>query len=143
MQMNGEHTSFEDESFDMVYTSIFVHETSRAALQNIINEAHRLLKPGGLTFHMDLPPYTDEMPLFEQAMRDWDAFYNNEPFWTTLHDLDVLDMHEQAGFDRDDLVETQVDPLVTNPVTSGGAPMSKAVIGSNAKTWYVFGAWKR
>jgi len=142
MQMNGEETTFEDESFDLVFTSIFVHETSTKALQNLFNEAHRLLKPGGLTFHLDLPPYTDEMPLFEQAMRDWDAYYNNEPFWTTLHDLDVLDMHLKAGFSKDQLVETQVDPLVENPVSAGGAPMSKAVIGSNAKTWYVFGAWK-
>ena len=142
MQMNGEDTTFEDESFDVVFTSIFVHETSRTALQNLFNEAHRLLAPGGLTFHLDLPPYTDEMPVFEQAMRDWDAYYNNEPFWTTLHDLDVLDMHVKAGFSKDKLVEHHVDPLVEDPISSGGAPMSKAVIGSNAKTWYVFGAWK-
>jgi hypothetical protein len=44
------------------------------------------------------------MPVFEQAMRDWDAFYNNEPYWTTLHGLDLDDHFKAAGFPAENLV---------------------------------------
>lgn len=39
--------------------------------------------------------------MFEKAMRDWDAFYNNEPFMSTLKDIDVFDFFADAGFSED------------------------------------------
>jgi SAM-dependent methyltransferase len=94
---------FEDGGFDLVMSTMFLHELSLASMDAIFREAHRLLAPGGLFINMEQPGY-EGMPPFEQAMRDWDAFYNNEPYWTTLHGLD-LDKHLQsAGFKREGLV---------------------------------------
>lgn len=44
-------------------------------------EIFRMLKPNGLSLHIEQPQYSDKMPLSEQFIRDWDAFNNNEPFW--------------------------------------------------------------
>jgi len=80
---------FEDESFDWIQSTMFLHETSGKAMKNIFAETQRLLKPGGVVLHVEQPQYEKNMPLFEQAMRDWDSFYNNEPTWSTMHGLDI------------------------------------------------------
>jgi SAM-dependent methyltransferase len=99
---------FEDGSFDWVQTTMFLHELSLTSMQAIFNESYRLLKPGGVVLHVEQPQYTPEMPLFEQAMRDWDAFYNNEPFWSTLHEIDLDARFVEAGFDRAKLIHDKV-----------------------------------
>ncbi|WP_411288734.1 class I SAM-dependent methyltransferase [Phenylobacterium sp.] len=96
---------FDDGSFDFVMSTMFLHELSLASMDAILREAHRLLAPGGLLLNMEQPAYKG-MPVFEQAMRDWDAFYNNEPYWTTLHGLDLDEHFVAAGFPRDRLVYT-------------------------------------
>ena len=95
---------FEDESFDWVQSTMFLHETSYKTMPMIFAETQRLLKPGGIVLHVEQPQYSDEMPLFEQAMRDWDAFYNNEPFWTKMHEVDLDAWMENAGFSQDSLI---------------------------------------
>jgi hypothetical protein len=57
---------------------------------------------------VEQPQYTPAMPLFEQAMRDWDAFYNNEPFWSTLHEIDLDARFIEAGFDPAGLIHDKV-----------------------------------
>jgi len=99
---------FEDASFDWIQTTMFLHELSLASMRAIFAESHRLLRPGGVVLHVEQPQYTPEMPLFEQAMRDWDAFYNNEPFWSTLHEIDLDARFIAAGFDADKLIHDHV-----------------------------------
>ena len=79
-QQNAERTNFADESFDLVVSHILVHETSHKAIRNIVQEAHRVLKPGGLMIHVETPPYR-AMSDFDACMLDWDTRNNNEPFW--------------------------------------------------------------
>ena len=38
------------------------------------------------------------MPVEDQVIRDWMAFYNAEPFESTLRDVDVYAYYEKAGF---------------------------------------------
>jgi SAM-dependent methyltransferase len=99
---------FEDGSFDWIQTTMFLHELSLASMRAIFAESHRLLRPGGVVLHVEQPQYTPAMPLFEQAMRDWDAFYNNEPFWSTLHEIDLDARFVAAGFDPDKLIHDHV-----------------------------------
>ncbi|HVY34355.1 MAG TPA: class I SAM-dependent methyltransferase [Caulobacteraceae bacterium] len=99
---------FEDQSFDWIQTTMFLHELSLTSMQAIFRESHRLLKPGGVVLHVEQPQYTPQMPLFEQAMRDWDAFYNNEPFWSTLHEIDLDRCFVDAGFDAAKLIHDHV-----------------------------------
>ena len=102
---------FEDGSFDWVQSIMFLHETSLPALRRIMAESRRLVAPGGLVTHVEQPRYDGSMPLFEQAMRDWDAFHNNEPFWTKLHEIDLDGLMVEAGFGRDHLIHAGVYPI--------------------------------
>jgi len=104
IQANAEDLSmFEDGSFDWVQSTMFLHETSVKAMPKIMKESHRLLAPGGLVMHVEQPQYAKDMPLYERAIRDWDSFYNNEPFWTKMHELDLDRWMIEAGFAPDAL----------------------------------------
>ena len=99
-QQNAEHTSFPDGSFDLVVSHILLHETNTAALRNIIAECHRLLAPGGVMIHAEVPQYEGLDP-FTQFLADWDTYNNNEPFWGAMHDADLEQLAVDAGFARD------------------------------------------
>lgn len=142
VQASGEDLSrWEDESFDWVQTTMFLHELSSKAMPRILEEAHRVLVPGGLIFHIEQPEYTDDMPLFEQFMRDWDAFNNNEPFWTAMHGQDLKQVMAEAGFARDDQftvgVRAVVDPEIFPPSPDDGEEDY-----GRAAIWNAYGAWK-
>ena len=97
-QQNAETTDFEDESFDLIVSHILVHETSHKAIRNIMAEAKRLLKPGGVVIHAETPPYRDLEP-YDAFMLDWDTRNNNEPFWGQSHEIKAADMAEETGFE--------------------------------------------
>jgi SAM-dependent methyltransferase len=99
---------YEDGSFDWIQTTMFLHELSLSSMRAIFAESHRLLAPGGMVLHVEQPQYTPDMPLYEQAMRDWDAFYNNEPFWSTLHEIDLDARFVEAGFAPEGLIHDKV-----------------------------------
>lgn len=134
IQASGEDLSrFEDDSFDMVYTSMFLHETSNASMPKIMKEVYRVLAPGGMTIHLEQPNYTDAMPLYEQFIRDWDSYNNNEPFWTTIHSIDVPGVMVDAGFSRDQLFGAGIAAQEIKP--------GKEDHG-RAAAWHGYGAWK-
>lgn len=97
MQRSAEDTGFEAGSFDLVVSHILLHETSGQAMPRIFRECHRLLKPGGLMIHADLPPF-DLMDPFTQFILDNETYYNNEPFWGAMRDKDQIAMARDAGF---------------------------------------------
>ena len=96
-QQNAECTEFETESFDLVVSHILLHETSSAAIKNVISECYRLLKPGGWMLHVETPPYEGMEP-FDTFIFDWDSENNNEPFWRKSHQLDLEALAKDAGF---------------------------------------------
>lgn len=102
MQRNAEVTGFEDESFDLVVSHILLHETSGKAMPNIFKECFRLLKPSGYMIHADLPPFL-KMGDFMQFILDNETYYNNEPFWGAMRDLDQEKLAVDAGFAKDDV----------------------------------------
>jgi len=132
---------FADESFDWVLTTMFLHELSYASMRAIMRESFRLLKPGGLVLHLEQPQYGPDMPLFEQAMRDWDAFYNNEPFWSTLHEIDLDGFLIQAGFKPGDLIHGTATAVVDRAVFPDAADDSGEDYGRKA-AWHLIGARK-
>jgi len=96
-QMNAEETRFEDGYFDLIVSHILLHETSGKAMPRIFNECHRLLAPGGYMIHADLPPF-DLMDPFTQFILDNETWYNNEPFWGAMRDLNQTQLAQDAGF---------------------------------------------
>lgn len=142
VQASGEDLSrWADGSFDWVQTTMFLHELSSKAMPRILAESHRVLKPGGLILHIEQPQYSDEMPLFEQFMRDWDAFNNNEPFWSAMHGQDLKQVMADAGFAREDQfvagVRAVVDPEIFPPSPDEGEEDY-----GRAAIWNAYGAWK-
>lgn len=97
-QQNAERTNFPDAHFDLVVSHIMLHETSRAALPRILSECHRLLGPGGLMLHLEIP--RGDTP-FEQFMLDWETYNNNECFAGHITDADLPAMAVEAGFAPD------------------------------------------
>jgi len=96
-QMNAERTSFPEGHFDLVVSHILLHETSGRAMPRIFDEAFRLLAPGGVMIHADLPPF-DLMDPFTQFVLDNETHYNNEPFWGAMREFDQVALAEKAGF---------------------------------------------
>lgn len=98
-QDNAEHTRFPDGHFDLIVSHILLHETSGKAMPRIFEECYRLLAPGGYMIHADLPPF-NLMDPFTQFILDNETWYNNEPFWGAMRDLDQVALAAKAGFDR-------------------------------------------
>ena len=142
VQANGEDLSmYDDGSFDMIQSIMFLHETSVKAMPKIMAESHRLLAPGGIVMHVEQPQYAPEMPLYEQAIRDWDAFYNNEPFWTKMHELDLDQWMVDAGFDREHLVHGGVMAVVDATLFPEAAKDDVEDFGRKA-AWHIVGGQK-
>jgi hypothetical protein len=124
-----------------VQSTMYLHETSGKALPLILKQIYRVLAPDGLMLHLEQPQYKPGMPLFEQAMRDWDAFNNNEPFWSSMHEVDMHKALADAGFADAELFETSVRAVVDESIfpktkTEGPEDFGRAAV------WEAFGAWK-
>lgn len=133
---------FKDQSFDWIQSTMFLHETSYKSMQAIFKETQRLLRPGGIVLHVEQPQYSKDMPLFEQAMRDWDAFYNNEPFWTKMHEIDLDAWMDQAGFRKETLIHGGVAAVVDPKVFPEAAKDTKQEDYGRKAAWHVVGARK-
>ena len=139
-QQNAEAMDFEDESFDLIVSHILLHETSKKAIRRIMAECHRLLRPGGLMLHGEVPQYAS-MPVFDAFMLDWDTYNNNEPFWGTVHDMDLEELAAGAGFARDRVVQI----LAPSAFAAAEAKRTHRFQGGDfggGGQWFAFGAWK-
>jgi SAM-dependent methyltransferase len=139
MQANAENVPLPDDSFDVVLSTIFLHETSNLAIRRIMSETHRLLKPDGLSFHLEQPQYAG-LPPFEQFMRDWDALYNNEPFWTRMHEMDIEQLMEDAGFQRDKMFQDKAEGILDETIF--GKPKPDVEDFGRKAAWHLFGVHK-
>ncbi|OSZ70662.1 SAM-dependent methyltransferase [Sphingomonas sp. IBVSS1] len=142
VQANGEDLSrFPDNHFDWVQTTMFLHELSARAMPKLLAECHRVLKPGGLILHIEQPQYSDAMPLFEQFMRDWDAFNNNEPFWSAMHGQDLKQVMARAGFPLESQFVVGVRAVVDRSIFPAAETEEQEDYG-RAAVWNAYGAWK-
>jgi SAM-dependent methyltransferase len=140
VQADGTDLSrYVDASFDWVQTTMFLHELSRPSMRAIFAECHRLLKPGGLMIHVEQPQYTPAMPLFEQAMRDWDSFNNNEPFWSTMHGIDLDALMAEVGFAPEAFIHSHVTAVVDKDIFPDAADDATEDYGRKA-SWRLVGA---
>jgi SAM-dependent methyltransferase len=95
-QQNAERTDFADASFDLVVSHIMLHETSKSALVRIMLECHRLLRPGGLMLHLEIPRGKTVM---EKFMHNWESYNNNETFCRYMTDIDLAAEAAKGGFE--------------------------------------------
>ncbi len=102
-QEDAAHTSFPDGSVDLVVAYVFHHEFPPEEMRQIIREAHRILRPGGVFVNGDvtpiklLPPLTVFMTLARQVES------GAEPYWLDACAMDLPAEFRAVGFD--DIVE--------------------------------------
>lgn len=151
-QMCADSLAFEDASFDVVWSSMFLHELSKKQRASALAEAYRVLRPGGLMLHMELPPNA-QMGAFDGFYLDWDSYYNNEPYYKGFRDEVPKELCTRAGFDADDYF----DFVVPSIGIYGEQAVAEAAQGDRAEAvgqqttgrlaegvmWFGFGAWKR
>ena len=141
-QQNAESLDFADGSVDLVVSSFFLHEQSVASTARILRECHRVLRPGGLMVHMELPPVAETDPYYSFYL-DWDAYYNNEPHYAAFRALDLRAEVTAAGFPADGCFQTRIP----NWGTLSEQAFLDAVLGrapvaphGNGASWFIFGA---
>jgi len=136
-QDNAERTRFPDKSFDLVFSCVLLHETSPDAIDRIVEESHRLLKPGGIVAHLEVPQRYDQMDLWGKIRGEIEADYNNEPNWKAAISADYAALLKAAGF-RDVAVGYQ--SATSSPVRGEGrfSDQSEGVF----RSWFVASARK-
>ena len=97
-QQNAERTDFPDGSFDLVLSHIMLHETARGALSRILGECRRLLRPGGLMLHLEIPR---GRTVLENFLYNWESWNNNETFGQYMTHLDLAALAREQGFAAD------------------------------------------
>ena len=107
-QMDAGALDFEDDSFDLVISHNMMHEVSREALGRIFSEARRVVKPGGIVVHQDVPVKGADFTPFEKFIFSWQTKNNDEPFWDDFTDAHVPSVMLEAGFSQDEVLETTV-----------------------------------
>ncbi len=101
-QQNAEQMDFPDGHFDLIVSHILFHETSSKALPRILVETRRLLAPGGMAVHADLPSFGD-LEGYGQFILDCETYYNNEPFWGAMLEKDQAAECVKVGFRPEDV----------------------------------------
>jgi len=149
-QMNAAKLEFADASFDLVFSSMFLHELSLKTIGKVFSEIHRVLRPGGLMLHMELPPNT-QMGAFEGFYLDWDCYYNVEPFYKAFRDQEPANLCQKAGFSAANYLQFVVPSIgsygekaVDEAIAAEGHEVNKDTTGRLAHgiQWFGFGSWK-
>jgi ubiquinone/menaquinone biosynthesis C-methylase UbiE len=151
-QMCADKLDYPDASFDLVWSSMFLHELSKKTRAQAFAEAYRVLRPGGLLLHMELPPNA-EMSAFDGFYLDWDSYYNEEPFYKGYRDENPPELCTRAGFAAEDYFQFVVPSIgiygeqaIADMVSTDAAEaVGQATTGRLAEgvMWFGYGAWKR
>jgi SAM-dependent methyltransferase len=143
-QQNAVHTDFPDDHFDIVCSSFFLHEHAVGVTRRVFKEARRILKPGGIMVHMELPPDSATTPYYSFYL-NWDAYYNNEPHYAAFRALDLRKEVVNAGFAARQFFELRIP----NHGTVSDADFAAVARGErpapahgNGASWFIFGAHK-
>ena len=123
-QMDVARTRFEDESFDLIVSHNLMHEISAPTRRGMLRESRRLLRPGGVCVHQDVPLRFQGLSEFRKFEMSWDTLNNNEPYWEVYANADLQPELRAAGFAEDCI---HVGSL---PAAQGSLP------------WFVACAWR-
>ncbi|MFZ5748501.1 MAG: class I SAM-dependent methyltransferase [Pseudomonadota bacterium] len=139
-QQNAEELDFPDGHFDLIVSSFFFHEIPVKATRNVLNQCRRLLRPGGLMVHQELPA-TGLVDAWEDYFWNWDTDNNNEPFYTAFRAQDPIALMEAAGFDRSRSFAQILPDAGTYPDRAAAFDWDEPGRPRHGKGgWYVFGS---
>ncbi|MHC0066597.1 class I SAM-dependent methyltransferase [Nostoc sp. UIC 10890] len=92
----AEEMPFADNLFDVVHTSVALHEMQPQQLRKIINEVYRVLKPGGMFTLVDFHAPTN--PIFWPGVSVFLLLFETETAWELLK-TDLAELLTKTGFD--------------------------------------------
>jgi hypothetical protein len=101
-----------------------MHEISAPTRRGMLRESRRLLRPGGVCVHQDVPLRFQGLSEFRKFDMSWDTLNNNEPYWEVYANADLQPELRAAGFAEDCI---HVGSL---PAAQGSLP------------WFVACAWR-
>ena len=143
-QQTAESLDFPDNSFDLVTSSFFLHEIPVKSTRAVFRECLRVLKPGGLMLHFELPPAC-EVDNYYDFYLDWDTYNNNEPSYSQFRAQDPRELCREAGFASEKFIQKQIYNWGTFPdekfIACARGEIEAPVI-ANGGSWFTFGAWK-
>ncbi|MDX2217287.1 MAG: class I SAM-dependent methyltransferase [Oculatellaceae cyanobacterium bins.114] len=96
VQAWAERMPFSDHEFDIVYTSATLHEMQPDQCLQILQEVHRVLKPGGCFTQVDF--HRPKNPLLRLNLYLFLWLFENETAWSFVC-LDLLDVLPKTGFE--------------------------------------------
>jgi ubiquinone/menaquinone biosynthesis C-methylase UbiE len=137
-QASAEHTGYPDNYFDLVFTSAVLHETSAQALPKIIKECFRVLRPGGVMAHLEVPFRADEADAYALLRADFETRYNNEPFWMGSVSTDFAALARREGFIALQRA-TRTPPSARRSAVSRAHLANRIKAATNPGTWYPAG----
>ncbi len=111
-QADAAQTGLESSGYDVVTSTMLLHEMPPSHIERTLQEAHRLLSPGGVSIHLDF--LTDADP-FRRYIHEGHSERNNEPFMPPLNDMDIAGAHRRAGFDAVEIVPFEEMPGTLDP----------------------------
>ncbi|KAL3140414.1 hypothetical protein ABBQ38_004674 [Trebouxia sp. C0009 RCD-2024] len=94
----AEQTQLPDCSQDLVSACLVFHELPQSAAKEVMQEAHRILRPGGALAIMEMNP---QSPYFQRRLSNpfaYAAFRSTEPFLLDYMSLDLGQLAKSAGF---------------------------------------------
>ncbi|MEO7773226.1 MAG: class I SAM-dependent methyltransferase [Steroidobacteraceae bacterium] len=109
-QMNGAALDFADGHFDLVVSNNLLHEIGRDNRRAMLAESRRVLEPGGIAIHQDVPLRAPPTPV-HRVEAGWDERYNNEVFWNIYAGDDLLAELRAAGFAANEVAEHRIEKL--------------------------------
>ena len=92
-------TGFPDGHFDLIVSHNLFHEVAADHMAVIAAECQRLLAPGGICMHQDVPIQVDRLDDFQQFLSEWQTTNNDEPYWMDFATADLPALLADAGFD--------------------------------------------
>lgn len=122
-QMDAAAMDYPDESFDLIVSHILGHEMTEEGLPAMVAECWRLLRPGGVAVHLDVPIQPGHIGLVDQVINDWQVQHNNERSWQLWAEADVPTYLREAGFPE--------EARFHGPISQGGRDV-----------WFVYGGRK-
>ncbi len=91
----AEKMPFSDQEFDLVHSSVALHEMKTEQLREILREVYRVLKPGGIFTFIDLHKPTNV--LFWPSLATFMWLFETETAWKLL-ETDLINELKGIGF---------------------------------------------
>ncbi|MFL2769843.1 MAG: class I SAM-dependent methyltransferase [Rhodospirillaceae bacterium] len=143
-QQNAECLDFEDGYFDLIVSSFFFHEIAVPSTKRILAEVRRLLAPGGMTIHMELPPSSAVDPYYNFFL-DWDAYHNHEPHYAAFRQQDPIALLNAAGFAPETCALVRIPDrggISDQEFEAVACGKAEAPQHNNFSSYYLFGAFR-